>query len=483
MALSLILISVSSPFMLLANIKNFLLLYFRPARAVSGLIDSGSWWLALAVFVAVSFVFHFTVKERVIEAFGVETSQLDLRTRMRQISQGEDADPEEYDDELYDEERPAPRVGNREVIYAGLEFEPASRAALPVPGLGRFGRWLLWTMPQSWLAGMAALCLLYVPATIFALSLLEPIGSFGVALRRDFGTLVTCVLMAWSATHLPFAVIGLVQDGLAVDPAWFFLYWAVSTAWFGGLVVVTLRVVFGCGYDKAAIAVLTSWPGVSLGARVLGYLSAFLFSPFILIFLWMITRGEVGSIGASYRQRQRFRRYLESSTINPRDADAHYQLGLIYLQRRQEGDAESHFRKAIEIDPTEIDARYQLGKIARQRGQFAEAIEHFGVVVAENEKHAQSEIWREVGATYLGAGMYAEAREALEKYVERRSFDPEGLYYLGETMRNLGQTAEARSLFERCLEAVQSMPYYRRADVRRWSKLAKEQLAAAGTQI
>jgi hypothetical protein len=39
-----------------------------------------------------------------------------------------------------------------------------------------------------------------------------------------------------------------------------------------------------------------------------------------------------------------------------------------------------------------------------------------------------SEIWREIGATYLAANMLNEAREALEKFVERRAFDPEGLY-------------------------------------------------------
>ena len=41
-----------------------------------------------------------------------------------------------------------------------------------------------------------------------------------------------------------------------------------------------------------------------------------------------------------------FRRSMEAATINPRDASAHYQLGLIYQYRRQYAEAISRFRKS-----------------------------------------------------------------------------------------------------------------------------------------
>ena len=464
--------------MIWANIKSFVLLYFRPTRAVSGLIDAGSWWLALAVFVAVSYGFQIAVIDRVFFAYTDHvTWQTPPNDRLKPPAVNS-SPPSSTDSDT----RSSGTTGTDRSQGDDEEFDdeeiPVTIPAQPMPLFGANGKWLLWLIPQSYLAGLAAMCLLYVPTTIFILSLVEPIGSFSVALRRDFGTVLTCMLLAWTATHLPVTIAALAWPGLGLNPAVLLLFWAVATVWFGALATVTLRVVFGCPYGKAAIAVLTSWPSVSVGARVFGYLRPLLFSPFILIYLWMIARGEVGSLGASYRQRQNFRRYLESSTINPRDADAHYQLGLIYQSRRQDAEAEKSFRKAVEIDPTEIDARYQLGRYARQRGQFPEAIEHFGVVVTENEKHSSSEIWREVGATYLGAGMLEEAREALEKYVERRAFDPEALYYLGETYEKLGRTREAKEMFDRCLESVQTMPYYRRADVKRWSKMARERLAA-----
>ncbi len=65
-----------------------------------------------------------------------------------------------------------------------------------------------------------------------------------------------------------------------------------------------------------------------------------------------------------------------------------------------------------------------------------------------------------------------EARAALEKYVERRPYDPEGLYWLGKSLAALGENAAARDCFEGCREAVKTAPGYRRRAVGHWGKLA-----------
>ena len=98
------------------------------------------------------------------------------------------------------------------------------------------------------------------------------------------------------------------------------------------------------------------------------------------------------------------------------------------------------------------------------------------IFLAHDDKFRQSEIWREIGATYLAAGMHNEALDALRKYTERRPYDPEGLYHLGATLQSLGRTNEACDGFQQCLEAVKTMPYYRRNEVRKWSRLAQQKL-------
>ena len=119
-----------------------------------------------------------------------------------------------------------------------------------------------------------------------------------------------------------------------------------------------------------------------------------------------------------------------------------------------------------------------VGRIAREQGRLQDAINYFGVVLAQDDKHSHSEIWREVGATYLAASMFTEAKDALEKFVDRRPYDPEGLYYYGKTLEQLGQTEAAREAFGRCVEAVKTMPSYRYREQRKWDKLARERLSA-----
>jgi tetratricopeptide (TPR) repeat protein len=189
-------------------------------------------------------------------------------------------------------------------------------------------------------------------------------------------------------------------------------------------------------------------------------------------------RADIGDIGFSLRQRQGFRRSMEAATINPRDGSAHYQLGLIYQYRRQYAEAISRFQQAVQIDNEETDAHFQLGRIAREQGRLQEAINHFSIVLEQNERHEQSEIWREIGATYLAASMFTAAKDALETFLERRSYDPEGLYYYGKTLEQTGEQMEAHDAFSRCVEAVKTMPSYRYREQRKWDKLARERLTS-----
>ena len=131
------------------------------------------------------------------------------------------------------------------------------------------------------------------------------------------------------------------------------------------------------------------------------------------------------------RAKASFKQNLESATLNPADASAHYNLGLIHQSRNELELAKERFTKAIEIDPEEIDASYQLGRIARVQKRYADAIQHFEQVVARNPSHSQYEIWREVAATYLAAGQFEDARTTLEQFLEHRPSDPEGLYLMG----------------------------------------------------
>ncbi|MFL6277972.1 MAG: tetratricopeptide repeat protein, partial [Blastocatellia bacterium] len=168
------------------------------------------------------------------------------------------------------------------------------------------------------------------------------------------------------------------------------------------------------------------------------------------------------------RAREDFKRHLEIATLNPADASAHYNLGLIYQQRGQLDEARRSFSRAIEIDQNETDAYYQLGRISREEGRFSEAIQHFDAVVQRNQDHSQSEVWREVGRTYFEAGQTIDATAAFERFLARRPSDAEGHYRYGLALAQLGRSEEAAAEMRACISAARTAPAYKYRTEKRW---------------
>jgi tetratricopeptide (TPR) repeat protein len=80
---------------------------------------------------------------------------------------------------------------------------------------------------------------------------------------------------------------------------------------------------------------------------------------------------------------------------------------------------------------------------------------------------------------YIKVRQYEDARHMLADYVERRSYDPEGLYYYGQALEKLGRISEAREMYERAVEADRTAPRYRRRFTAPWSRLAQKSLRSS----
>ncbi len=437
------------------NTKLLLGLLYRPVSSMGRIVDEGHWLYAAVVVAALSMVFHATVTSVIynnVEAVYRELPPQPVATPDPEAYEDEDYEPEPRPHFVYDR-HPLPLVGNRGWMFVSF--------AAP-----------------SFFTAVLGMAVLYIPCLILLVAASGANASFSLLLRRDYGQLLTCGLMAWAAAHLPFALAGLALEPLKLSEKTALGLWAGSAICFGLLMALGLRMLFGIHYPKALLLVALAALSFSLQAKLFAVVSPFLFSPFLLFYAFMMFRGGIGDIGYSLRQRQSFRRSMEAATINPRDASAHYQLGLIYQYRRQYAEAISRFEKAIQIANDETDAHFQLGRIAREQGRLQDAINYFSVVLEQDDKHAHGEIWREIGATYLAASMFAEAKEALAKFIERREYDPEGLYYYGKTLEQLKQNEEAHEMFSRCVEAVKTMPSYRYREQRKWDKLARDRLTS-----
>ena len=352
--------------------------------------------------------------------------------------------------------------------------------------------------------------IILVPITIFVANLFERRGSFMLAMQQEYASLASTIFYAYAAASilsLPFSVIvhmtGLdvallqsmdklkelqpqIRPGEPPPPGSFRILWEASrnlfltlllspVPIFGVWATIAVRTVFRISWLRAVSVVLLSgvvvFPAAILLMSVLGWVFT---SPFILLLVFLILRGYFGEVMRAQRARASFKQNLEAATLNPADASAHYNLGLIHQQRHEADAARQRFERAIEIDPDEVDAHYQLGRIARAQGRLPDAIKHFEQVVARDPTHAQHEIWREIGATYLNAAQFEDAREALQRFLDRRELDPEGLYLMGRAHAGLGHRREAADSMQACIEAVKTAPAYKYRTDKRWLNEAQQ---------
>ena len=442
------------------NLKLIFQLYLRPAGAMSDIMDKGSWLFAAMLVLVVSIIFFATVNTKLNDTYRIPSLAEYYQPNLNQ----EDDSPE--------------TEAEYKRSYENYESALAARHHIPVVS-DTFFKFFSFE-PGAFYQPLLAISIFYVPMLVLLVSLFGSIGNFGLVLRRDYGTLATCTLMAWAAGHLPSAIAGATVITSSASPLVFLGLWVLGAALFGVFTVFALRTALGVNYGVAVLAVSIGWIAFTLAMYVFHYVSPWMLSPFLLfwvvIYFGGFLGGEVRGLGNAFRQKQNFKRFLHNATVNPRDADAHVQLGLIYQQRRQDSKAAEHFAKAVEIDPEEIDANYHLGRIAREKGELQAALDHFGIVVGQDDKYSLNEIWREIGATYISAKMFEEAIDPLEKYVDRRPVDPEGLYYFGRALKARGENDRAREMFEQAVDSVNTSPHYRRREVQKWRKLAEKEI-------
>jgi len=353
--------------------------------------------------------------------------------------------------------------------------------------------------------------IVFAPLIALIANLFDRRGSFGVVLQQEYASLASVIFYALIAANLVTILISIFFHFGGVQ-AWYVaktvqsadqiksvfklppeiseqfgqqlrdpifvagsLFRTVKIALFTVGLLETVRKVFRLSFLRAVAVVLFTYAA----ALALSPLWALLFhrligSPFLLLLLFFLLRGYFSGIVSTQRARTAFKQNLEAATINPRDSSAHYNLALIHQNRGELDQARERFQRAIEIDPDEVDAHYQLGRIARAQNRLAEAIGHFEQVVQRDQYHAQNEIWREIGATYIGAGQFVDGRDALEKFLDRRENDPQGLYLMGRAHAGLGESQEAATSMQACIDAVKTAPAYKYRAEKRWLHEAQQ---------
>jgi len=450
----------------LNQIGLLLRLYISPLKTFSRVLDEGRLVFAAAAAVAVLLALQVPRAAQ----YEVERSRETMRKMAAHIDRAAKRAAQNYATSVEDMRRELDREGYLEDLMSPVNGPAAIRTAAE-----RFTA----QNPSQCFSPLIAMAVCFVPMVILVLTLWDNLGGFATILFRDYVALLACCLLAWTAPHLLLlaanGVLAALHNPAYNHPA---LWWGAH-AYFLLLAALGIRTLYGAKFEHAVGAAAGGWAGAVGGIwmyAMFGNVTGYLASPFVLYYLYIGVGPQLNGLGGGLLSRQRLKRGLETATLNPRDADAHYQLGLIYLQRRQYEPAMERFRKAVEVDPTEPDSYYQLGRIAREQGRYGEALEYCHAAARIDDKYSLSEVWREIGIANYLAGDSAAARQALEKYLERRPYDPEGECWYGRTMAKLGNVDEARASFEQAIEAVRTMPPARKRQVRGWEGEARREL-------
>ena len=231
--------------MIWENTKLLLGLLYRPVSSMGRIVDEGNWLYAAVVVIALSMIFHVTVSRLIYDNYEA------VRRPLPNVA--------EMDEEEARKVWPKPEninVGAYE--YVDFESENAPTfyfERLPLPVVGKYGWWFVSFAPPSFVTALLGIAILFVPCLILLVAISGANASFGVLLRRDYGPLATCGLMAWAASHLPFALAGLAILPLGLEEKTALEFWAASAIFFGLLMALAVRMLFGLSYPKSLLLV------------------------------------------------------------------------------------------------------------------------------------------------------------------------------------------------------------------------------------
>ncbi|MBK9707958.1 MAG: tetratricopeptide repeat protein [Acidobacteria bacterium] len=329
-------------------------------------------------------------------------------------------------------------------------------------------------------AAMAALMIVlfiavvYVPVTILIANAIERRGSYSLVIREEYAPTLSCALASLAisllVTLIPAGLISW-QSGLLASDAvigYFVLLIVIPLPVFAVLMTLSIGIIFGTGWIAALVTALISMLSLIGMPLLMQAATVICASPFMLLMLLFLLRDRIDDFMGSARSRQSFKQNLEAATLNPADASAHYNLGLLYQKRGDWRAATESFARAVAIDDGETDAHYQLGRIAREQGNLGEAVSHFEKVVQQDPALSHHEIWRETAIVYYLAKQYPDALAMLDKFLGERPSDAEGHYWRGMTLEHIDRKAEAVDEMKACVESVKTAPAYLYRTQRQW---------------
>ena len=346
-------------------------------------------------------------------------------------------------------------------LFLGFLFLQALLSVGEAPALS----WVLIPVLKQTLGLAVFLALLFVPALVIFSNLAAGEGFNWRVHPRVYRQHVAVLFLLWGAAGLICLVLKqLIPPAFVLYPVLVAVYTLFALRTLNYLTVAQTLLAFAC-----------SLPTLPLALVALNFTLSLPF--FLLLFLIFLGARRAMEVLGQGEQATQHQRYLQTLTVNPNDADAHFQIGLIHLEKRDLAKARTSFAQAVEIDPEEVEYHYYLGLVETSLGRFQSAFEQLEKVYHQDPNYKFGELKRELGKIYLSTEHYQEAIRFLTEYLQERSSDAEARYWLACAHLKAEDLEQAVEQLDTLLNADPHLRPFQLREARKWRRSGRKLLS------
>ncbi len=216
-----------------------------------------------------------------------------------------------------------------------------------------------------------------------------------------------------------------------------------AVPWF----VMIFLVIFGFIFSMVFHLLFSIWGWIII---------IFIIIPLVKDRIWMMNR------------KQSYLRSQQSALLNPQNADARYQLGLIYLKGKNYREAERYFREAISIEHSISDYHLALANTLSHRKRYREALDAYQETLRLNPMTGYGDVQLGMGNCYLKIKDLKQARYWYEQAISANSSLAESYFKLALVCDRLGEKGKKELLLKECRTITAHSPIFLRGRNRKW---------------